>query len=130
MEDWLSVTVIKMGMDVRIIVTVQCPLCDGHIPMQWTGSPGKIHPEFPERGKCTECSLQQPVEIPRKSIIRWWYLAKMELHQVIREDEKRHSISNKSSKCKRGWKKKMKKEQMESIRQRNYDFILSDRQAS
>jgi hypothetical protein len=130
MDDWMSVTVIKMGMDVRIIVAVPCPSCQELVPIEWTGSPKNIYPDFPKTGRCNQCQRDLSVEIPRRSIIRWWYLAKMELQQVIKDDEKRHLASNKSSKSKRGWKRKMKKEHLDAIRQQNYGFILSENRAS
>ena len=129
MQDWLSVTVMKMGMNVRIIITFPCPGCKSSIPVQWTGSPKEIHPEFPGSGRCLKCQEDRIIEVPRKSIVRWWYLAKMELQQIIKDNEKRHSASNRSSRSKRGWKRKIKKEEIDAIKQQKYSFILRDRTA-
>jgi hypothetical protein len=97
---WNNVTVLKKGKEIQITVNMFCPHCGGDVPFNWQGSPLERYPVFNKYSHCMNCKNEVFEVVPEKSIIRWWYLAKLEIQECWRQEESRYILPGSGNKCK------------------------------
>lgn len=118
---WYSITRLKRGRFIRLILTLQCPVCGALVPTQWTGSERIESPEFDTAVFCGHCDDVVEVSPPHKSMKRWLHLADMEVKRAHRDEVRRYIYKRNSPSMKH---RKKDKKWTDRDRSRLYGSIM------
>lgn len=89
--NWIDVAQIKCGKEIRLIVSLECPSCKACVPATWQGVlNGVVYPTFDVTERCPDCDCDTAgLAPPVKSVLRWMYLARIEVHKQFAEEQRK-----------------------------------------